>query len=152
MHNRLVAASRGRTILYPTDAFRCHPGRLENLLGKDLSISWDKRLNDLQLASQSKELTASFNDGYSLKTRCLIGCDGSHSVTRQTLISAMKLQVLPYVVFNGKRLISITEYMTTINDYMQNHVLAQAHKGETLLEISFFFFFFFFFFYFFIGI
>lgn len=26
--------------------------------------------------------------------------------------------------------------MTTINDYMQNHVLAQAHKGETLLEIS----------------
>lgn len=120
----------------PIDAFRCHRGRLENLLGKDLSISWDKRLKDLQLASQSKELTASFNDRYSLKTRCLIGCNGSHSVTRQTLSSAMKLQVLPYVVFNGKRLISITEYMTIINDYMQNHVLAQAHKGEILLEIS----------------
>lgn len=57
----------------PTDAFRYRRGRLENLLGKDLSISWDKRLKDLQLASQSKELTASFNDVYSLKTRCLIG-------------------------------------------------------------------------------
>lgn len=47
----------------PIDAFRCHRGRLEALLGKDLSISWDKRLNDLQLASQSQELTASFDDG-----------------------------------------------------------------------------------------
>lgn len=120
----------------PTDAFRCHRGRLQDLLGKDLSISWDKRLKDLQLAPQSKEISASFDGGYSLKARCLIGCDGPHSITRQSLSSAMKLQVLPYVVFNGKRLISITEYMTTIHDYMQNHVLAQAHKGEILLEIS----------------
>lgn len=119
-----------------TDVFRCHRGRLQNLIGKDLSISWDKSLKNLQLASQSKELTASFNDGYSLKARCLIGCDGPHSITRQSQSSAMKLRVLPYVVFNGKRLISITEYMTTIHGYMQNHVLAQAHKGGILLEIS----------------
>lgn len=120
----------------PADAFRCHRGRLEALLGKDLSISWDKRLKDLQLASQSKELTASFDDGYSLKTRCLIGCDGPHSMTRQSLSSAMRLEVLPYVVFNGKRHISYAEYMKTVHDYMQNGVLTQAHKGEILLEIS----------------
>lgn len=120
----------------PTDAFRCHRGRLEALLGKDLSISWDKRLKDLQLASQSKELTASFDDGCSLKTSCLVGCDGPHSMTRQSLSATMKLQVLPYVVFNGKRLISITEYMKTMHEYMQNSVLAQAHKGKILLEIS----------------
>lgn len=120
----------------PTEAFRCHRGRLQNLLGQDLSISWDKSLEDLQLDSQPTELNASFNGGYSLKARCVIGCDGPHSITRQRLSSAMKLQVLPYIVFNGKRLISRTEYMTTIHDYMQNHVLAQARKGEILLRIS----------------
>lgn len=118
------------------DAFRCHRGRLEALLSKDLSICWDKRLKDIQLASQSKELTASFDDGYSLKTRCLIGCDGPHSMTRQSLCLAMKLQVLPYVVFRGKRLISITEYMKTMHDYMQTSLIAQAYKGEILLRIS----------------
>ncbi|MCJ1426059.1 hypothetical protein MMC29_003961 [Sticta canariensis] len=50
--------------------------------------------------------------------------------------SRMKLQVLPYVVFNGKRLISITEYMETMHDYMQNSVLTQVHIGDILLEIS----------------
>ena len=79
-------------------------------------FSWDKRLKDVQLAAQSEELTASFDDGYSLKTGCLIGCDGPHSMTRQSLSSAMKLQVLPYVVFNGKRLISYTKYVETMRD------------------------------------
>lgn len=120
----------------PTGTFRCHRGRLEALLGKDLSISWDKSLKGLQLASESKELTAFFDDGYSLKTRCLIGCDGPHSMTRQSLSSTMKLQALPYVVFRGKRLISETEYMKTMHEYMQTSVLTQAHKGDILLEIS----------------
>ena len=48
----------------------------------------------------------------------------------------MKLQVLPYVVFNGKRLISTTEYMETMHDYMQNSILTQVHIGDILLEIS----------------
>ena len=120
----------------PTDAFRCHRGRLEALLGKDLSISWGKRLKDLQLISQFKELTATFDDGYTLKTKCLIGCDGPHSMTRQIMSSRMKLQVLPYVVFNGNRLISITEYMENMHDYMQNSVHTQVHIGDILLEIS----------------
>lgn len=120
----------------PTDSFRCHRGRLEALLAKDLSISWAKSLTGLQLAFQSKELTASFDDGYRLKTRCLVGCDGTHSMARRSLSPAMNLQVLPYVVFNGKRPISITEYMKTMYEYMQNSVLTQTHKGNILLEIS----------------
>lgn len=120
----------------PADAFRCHRGRLEALLGKDLSISWNKRLKNLQLNSQAQEHTASFDGEYTLKTRCLIGCDGPHSATRQSLCPEMKLQVLPYVVFNGKRFIPITDYMKTMHVYMQNKSLIQAHKGNTLLEIS----------------
>lgn len=120
----------------PTDAFHCHRGRLEALLGKDLSISWDKNLKDLQLASPSKELTVYFDDRSSLKTRCLIGCDGPHSATRRSLSSPMKLQVLPYVVYRGKRFIPCPKYMKTMHKYMQNSLLIQAHKGENLLELS----------------
>lgn len=125
----------GSNSFAPTDSFRCHRGRLEALLGKDLSISWDKRLNDLQLTSQPEKLTASFDDGSSLKTSCLIGCDGPHSMTRQSLSPTMKLQVLPYVVYNGKRSISYTEYLETMHDYMQNGLLTQALEGEILLQI-----------------
>lgn len=126
----------GKNSSAPADAFRCHRGRLEALLRKDLLINWDKTLTDVHHDFQSKELTASFDDGSSLKARCLIGCDGPHSMTRQSLSSTMKLQVLPYIVFNGKRSIPSTEYMKTMHDHMQNNVLTQARKGDKLLEIS----------------
>lgn len=126
----------GTSISAPTDAFRCHRGRLEALLNKDLSIKWNKRLKDVQLSSQSKGITASFDDGYKLKTKCLVGCDGPHSMTRQSLSPAMKPQVLPYVVFNGKRSISFTEYVKTLHDYMVNNESTQTRKGDIRLEIS----------------
>ena len=118
-----------------TNAFRCHRGRLEDLLSKDLPIIWKKELKSVQLASQSREITAFYDDGTSLKTRCLIGCDGPHSMTRQSLSSRMKLQVLPYVVFNGTRLISRADFMETMRGYMQNGLLTHGHKGNILLEI-----------------
>ena len=120
----------------PADTFRCHRGRLEALFGKDLSINWHKRLNDVQLNSTAQDLIASFDDGYSLKTGCLIGCDGPHSMTRQRLCPKMKLQVLPYVVFNGKRLISSIDYTETMHNHMQNRSLMRVHKGDILLEIT----------------
>lgn len=120
----------------PADAFRCHRGRLEALLGKDLPITWDRKLKDVQLASQSDELTMVFEDGTVLNARSLIGCDGPHSMTRQSLSPTMKLQVLPYVVYNGKRPISISEYMETMHGYIQKGVLTHTHRGEILLEIS----------------
>ncbi|MCJ1443341.1 MAG: hypothetical protein MMC23_003839 [Stictis urceolatum] len=118
------------------DTFRCHRGRLEALLGNGLSINWDKRLKEVQLPVQSKELTALFDDGSSLRPVCLIGCDGPHSMTRSSLTSAMKLEVLPYVVFNGKRRIPRTEYADTMHKYMQDSVLIETRKGDIRLEIS----------------
>lgn len=135
-HQDGTGSHSGTNSSVPADAFRCHRGRLEALLGKDLSIEWDKRLKDVQLNSAAQDLVASFDDGYNLKTECLIGCDGPHSMTRQSLCPKMKLQVLPYVVFNGKRLISSVDYKETMHNHMQNMSLMRVHKGDILLEIT----------------
>ena len=118
------------------DAFRCHRGRLESLLRNELVISWGKRLKDVQFEEQSKDLTAHFEDGSNLRTETLIGCDGVHSMVRQSLCSSMKINVLPFVVFNGRRRISIDEYKVSMQHFMQDSVLIETHKGDVRLEIS----------------
>ena len=118
------------------DAFRCHRGSLETLIGTELAISRGRKLKHVQLDAQSKEITAVFDGGDSLKTKCLVGCDGPHSMTRQSLCSAMKLHVLPYVVFNGRRRISISEYMEDLHRYMHDNVIIVTQKGDVRLGIS----------------
>ena len=118
------------------DSFRCHRGRLEDILRRELMISWDKRLKKIQFAPGPKEITTTFEDGDQRTTECLIGCDGTHSMTRQSLSSVLKLQVLPYVVFNGKREISLAEYHDTIRKHLETNSSAQTLRGNVLLKIS----------------
>ena len=120
----------------PTDSFRCHRGRLEAILRQGLMISWNKKLRAVRKASGSKTVTATFENGDRRSTECLIGCDGPHSITRKSLSSALKLQVLPYVVFNGKRDISLRNYIDKIHDHLEGNTSAQTLKGNVLLEIS----------------
>ncbi|KAH8199003.1 hypothetical protein TruAng_006832 [Truncatella angustata] len=132
-----VNAQQGGTGSWPgSDTFRCHRGRLEALLSRYLSINWDKRLKEINMSPGSRGVTAVFEDGYQHKTTCLIGCDGPHSMTRQSRAPSMKLEVLPYVVFNGKRRMSTEEYMGTIHEHMRDHVQKQTRVGNVLLEIS----------------
>ena len=118
------------------DGFRCHRGRLEELLKKGLSIQWGKVLKGILVDRQPKMLTAVFEDGEEVKTSCIIGCDSPHSPTRKSLASAMQLKVLPYVVFSGKRRLSRTAYLEDLHQYMDNNVLIESHKGDARLEIS----------------
>ena len=69
-------------------------------------------------------------------TKSLVGCDGPHSMTRQSLTSGIELHVLPYVVFNGKRRISTTQFMSSLHKYMHDSVLIQTYKGDIRLEVS----------------
>ena len=57
-------------------------------------------------------------------------------MTRQILATTMELKVLPYVVFNGKRRYSCTEYREKLAPYFQDSVLIQMRKGDVRLEIS----------------
>ena len=118
------------------DSFRCHRGRLELFLREGQSIQWDALLKDVEFAPQSPIVTAVFQSGEQVESPCVVGCDGPHSQTRQILVPDMKLKVLPYVVFNGKRLLSMAEYRENTEPYMQDSVLLQTRKDNILLEIS----------------
>lgn len=118
------------------DFFRCHRGRLEALLGKDQIIHRDKLLKDIKISAQSPSLSARFEDGSSLESPYIIGCDGPHSMTRQSFSNEMKLKVLPYVVFNGRRRLSSAEYTDKMHTYLQDSVLIQLQVDDVLLEIS----------------
>lgn len=120
----------------PQNSFRCHRGRLEALLGQSQNISWDKSLKDINITAQSKRVTAQFEDGISIDSECIIGCDGPHSRTRQSLADEMKLKVLPYAVFNGRRRLSSAEYINNLQAYLQDSVLLKTRVGDILLEIS----------------
>jgi 2-polyprenyl-6-methoxyphenol hydroxylase-like FAD-dependent oxidoreductase len=117
-------------------SLRCHRGRLETLLGEGQSIIRGKRLRHVRISAQPPKIITEFKDGTSLESECVVGCDGPHSITRRSLANEMKLKVLPYVVFNGKRRISVPEYVNNMHPYMQDSVLRQMQIGDTLLEIS----------------
>ena len=119
-----------------SSSFRCHRGRLEQLLRESQEINWALTLKDLEISPQSQKITAVFENGKRVETQYLVGCDGPHSITRQSLAPALKLKVLPFVAFNGKRRFSHKAYMDNMHQYLQESVLIQARKGEVVLEIS----------------
>ena len=120
----------------PDDSFRCHRAKLELLLRESLDIRWSSPLQNISLAPQFPDVTAIFGSGERIERACLIGCDGVHSQVRQTLCPEMKVKVLPYVVFNGKRLFSRAEYQENVEPYMQGSALVQMRKDDIRLEIS----------------
>ncbi|KAK6221942.1 hypothetical protein LQW54_001162 [Pestalotiopsis sp. IQ-011] len=136
-----VDASQGGAGRLPgdEDGFRCHRGELERLMRRSLQIWWNKRLQEIQTpqpGSGSRGVTAVFEGGHRHQTACLIGCDGPHSRTRLSLLDT-KPEVLPYVVFNGRRRMPLDEYRgSSIRQAMGDRVLMRARAGDVSLEVS----------------
>lgn len=118
------------------DSFRCHRGNLELLLQQEQDIRWNHTLKGIELSSQAENIVASFHNGGRVNSQYLVGCDGPHSITRHIFATKMELKVLPYVVFNGKRRYSRTEYRERLAPYFQDSVLIEMRKGDVRLEIS----------------
>lgn len=122
------------------DAFRCHRGRLENLLRQGLSIQWEHKLTEVQFASGSQGhgslCSASFENGSKVDTSCIVSCEGVHSIARQNLSSTSKPQILPYATFNGSRRLSLDEYNQTIRPHINDKAKLVRHNGDAYLEIA----------------
>lgn len=118
------------------DSFRCHRGRLERLLQKEQSIKYKHTLQNLEIHPQSQKIIAVFQNGERIESQYLIGCDGAHSLIRQILAPSIKLKVLPYAVFHGKRHLLHTEYSEMMGLKAYEHVQFQTLKGNIRLEIS----------------
>ena len=114
----------------------CHKGKLERLLRRGLDIQRPKILQHIKIPSQDQGIKAIFNDQSYCETRYLFGCDGPHSMIRKALAPEMRLVVLPYVVFNGKRSIPWAEYFENIDPHMGDNTVIYRKFGDARLEIS----------------
>lgn len=117
-------------------SFRCNQGKLELLLREGQDIQWDHAIKETELSSRSSNVTAALQNGGLVDCQLLVGCDGVHSMTRQSLSTTTMLKVLPYVVFNGKRRYSSMEYNEKLAPYLKDSVVIQSLKGDARLEIS----------------
>jgi 2-polyprenyl-6-methoxyphenol hydroxylase-like FAD-dependent oxidoreductase len=119
-----------------SDSIRCNRGRLEALIHEKLNVTWEKSLQNVHSASGGSEKTLTFEDGSSAIAELLVGCDGPHSATRQTLLPSMELQILPYAVYNGKRRIVEPETMEGILQHFKDSTSIQTRHGNIRLDIS----------------
>lgn len=60
----------------PSSSFRCHRGRLEQLLRGSQEINWALTLKDVEISPQSQTISAVFENGKRVETQYLVGCDG----------------------------------------------------------------------------
>ncbi|KAK4694203.1 hypothetical protein P7C71_g3334, partial [Lecanoromycetidae sp. Uapishka_2] len=66
----------------------------------------------------------------------LIAADGVHSQVRKTLAPKTVPNVLPYVVFNGSRTVSLEDYKIRIAPHMQGSTVIHCRHGSTLFQLS----------------
>ncbi|KAL8779210.1 MAG: hypothetical protein Q9213_007056 [Squamulea squamosa] len=114
--------------------FRCHRGRLESFLQEGQDIRWEHTVQDATTSSQG--ILVQVQDAQSLGTGVLIGTDGVHSEIRKALAPKIELNVLPFVVFNGKRRSTVAEFQEFFTSKLQNRTITQSLHDDILLEIS----------------
>ena len=116
-------------------AFRCHRGRLEELLREGQDIRWDHIVQDVK-ARSGGGVVLYLKDRKPLETEFLIGADGVHSQVRNSLIPDVEPKVLPFVVLNGRRRLSIAAFEEEVAPAMQNRTIIQSRHEDIVVEIS----------------
>ena len=107
--------------------FRCHRGRLESFLRKDLDIRWGQHLKGVQVIPRGVSLE--IENGPTIESETLIGADGVHSLIRNSSF------VLPYDVFYGRRSITLESYQHRLQPYMEGQAVMQALHGKVLFQV-----------------
>lgn len=115
--------------------FRCHRGKLEKLLQEGQDIRWERNVEGVKTLSQGV-VAVQLKDEQPLETGILIGADGVHSQVRKSLLPEVELTVLPFVVFNGKRRVSIAEFNDTVAPVLEDRTIMHSRRGDIILEIS----------------
>lgn len=113
--------------------FRCHRGRLESVLREGLDIRWEQCLKGVHMIPQG--ISLQLEDGSTMKTETLVGADGVHSLISKSFFPNCNPQVLPYVVFNGRRSITIEENQHGLQPLVAGQATVQALHGNVLFRI-----------------
>jgi len=114
--------------------FRCHRGRLEMLLREEQDIRWKHTIHDVK--TSPGKITVQIRDGPSMESEFIIAADGVHSEVRKALAPMTEPNLLPYVVFNGRRTISLDDYRTSVAAHMQSSSIIHSRHGNVVLQVS----------------
>ncbi|KAF6241756.1 hypothetical protein HO173_000468 [Letharia columbiana] len=106
--------------------FRCHRGRLEQFLRENQDIRWEHTIKDIETTPQ--KVIVRIQNEQAIESDVLIGTDGVHSQVRKSLAPGIQLKVLPFVVFNGKRKMSLDSFQNTMAPQMQGLSIIQCRK------------------------
>ncbi|MCJ1274732.1 hypothetical protein MMC21_002530 [Puttea exsequens] len=114
--------------------FRCHRGKLEQALREGQDIRWEHAIEDVGASSQ--KVTIRIHKKQPIESSILVGSDGVHSQVRKSLLPEMPLNILPYVVFNGRRTITLGEYHNTLAPQMDGHSIIETRHNDIVLQIA----------------
>ena len=126
-------AETQRGLAITAKEFRCNRGRLEGVLRKGLDIRWEQCLKGLQMISPG--ISLHLENGSKIECDTLVGADGVHSLIRKSFFPNSDPHVLPYVVFNGRRSITIEDYQPGLQLHMAVQAVIQALHGNVLFQM-----------------
>lgn len=109
-----IQVTNQRTQRHDHDAeIRVHRARLEKALAEHLDIKWGNGFKDIQIHKDgpTRRIQIKFNDESSEMADIVIATDGIHSTIRKKLLPHVEADVLPFVVFRGKRKLSAREWL-----------------------------------------
>ena len=114
--------------------FRCHRGRLEQFLREDQEIKWGHTIKDIE-TSPSKVIVR-IQDEQPIESNFLIGADDVHSQVRKSLAPDIQLKILPFVVFNGKRRLSLDNFRNILAPQMHGLSIIQSRTEDIVFQIA----------------
>jgi 2-polyprenyl-6-methoxyphenol hydroxylase-like FAD-dependent oxidoreductase len=124
------------------ESFRANCGKLESLLREDLEnergmgVKWGTTIEKMhQEGSTGSGMGMGSKDGKGLKrleSSCIVVANGVHSSVRKP----PKLDILPFVAFNGKRSVKRSAFDSGYATAMQNSTVVELKRGDVLLNIS----------------
>lgn len=116
---------------------RVNRAALTNVLSDGLDIRWEHKLSKITADGKSRSVAFQIESQESAQEyNLLIGADGVHSATRAQLDlpkSAFDLEVLPYIVFNGKRRIKHSSLPSGLLDcFASPNGISHSQDGAVL--------------------
>ncbi|KAL9137677.1 MAG: hypothetical protein Q9175_001131 [Cornicularia normoerica] len=114
--------------------FRCHRGRLEQFLREDQDIRWEHTIKDIETTPQ--KVIVRIQNEQAVEGDVLIGTDGVHSQVRKSLAPDIRPKVLPFVVFNGKRKMSLDSFRDIMAPQMQGLSIIQCRQEDVVFQIA----------------
>jgi tyrosinase len=117
------------------ECFRANRGKLEEWLREGLDIRWEHALQQADQSSGTATLLH-FENGQAIESDVIVGADGVHSSLRKSLLSKSELEILPFVVFNGKRRIERAVYEDKVAPHLEDSNVINFKHGDARLNFN----------------